>query len=92
MHALEKLWKAYVFHAEGSREADFRVFDRTLRMLFGEVGQMVIGHSSHHHQTARFAVALGPHLPRHGHCARSERDPAAAGEGGVRGACAGGSP
>ena len=34
MHALEKLWKAaYVFHAEGSLEADLWVLDRTLRIL-----------------------------------------------------------
>jgi hypothetical protein len=34
MHALEKLWKAaYVFHAEGSLEADLWVLDRTLRVL-----------------------------------------------------------
>jgi len=44
MHALEKLWKAaYVFHAEGSLPADLWVLDRTLRILFGEVGQVVKG-------------------------------------------------
>jgi len=44
MHVLEKLWKAaYVFHAEGSLEADLWVLDRTLRILFGEVGQVVKG-------------------------------------------------
>ena len=44
MHALEKLWKAaYVFHAEGSLEADLWVLDRTLQILFGEVGQVVKG-------------------------------------------------
>ena len=44
IHALEKLWKAaYVFHAEGSLEADLWVLDRTLRILFGEVGQVVKG-------------------------------------------------
>ena len=44
MHVLEKLWKAaYVFHAEGSLEADPWVIDRTLRILFGEVGQVVKG-------------------------------------------------
>ena len=44
MHALEKLWKAaYVFHAEGSLEADLWVMDRTLQILFGEVGQVVKG-------------------------------------------------
>jgi len=44
MHVLEKLWKAaYVFHPEGSLEADLWVLDRTLRILFGEVGQVVKG-------------------------------------------------
>jgi hypothetical protein len=44
MHVLEKLWKAaYVFHAEGSLQADLWVLDRTLRILFGEVGQLVKG-------------------------------------------------
>ena len=44
MHVLEKLWKAaYVFHAEGSLGADLWVIDRTLRILFGEVGQVVKG-------------------------------------------------
>jgi len=44
MHALEKLWKAaYVFHAEGSLEADLWVLDRALRVLFGQVGQVVKG-------------------------------------------------
>jgi hypothetical protein len=44
LHVLEKLWKAaYVFHAEGSLEADLWVLDRTLRILFGEVGQVVKG-------------------------------------------------
>ncbi len=44
MHALEKLWKAaYVFHAEGSLEADLWVLDRTLRILVGDVGQVVKG-------------------------------------------------
>src|SRR5438093_11065066 len=44
MHVLEKLWKAaYVFHAEGSLEADLWVLDRTLRILFGDVGQLVNG-------------------------------------------------
>jgi hypothetical protein len=44
MHVLEKLWKAaYVFHAEGSLEADLWVLDRALRILFGEVGQVVKG-------------------------------------------------
>ena len=44
LHVLEKLWKAaYVFHAEGSLEADLWVLGRTLRILFGEVGQVVKG-------------------------------------------------
>ena len=44
MHALEKLSKAaYVFHPEGSLEADLWVLDRTLQILFGEVGQVVKG-------------------------------------------------
>lgn len=44
MHVLEKLWKAaYVFHAEGSLAADLWVLDRSLRILFGEVGQVVKG-------------------------------------------------
>jgi hypothetical protein len=44
IHALEKLWKAaYVFHPEGSLEADLWVLDRTLRILFGDVGQVVKG-------------------------------------------------
>jgi len=44
MHALEKLWKAaYVFHPEGSLEADLWVLDRALQILFGEVGQVVEG-------------------------------------------------
>ena len=44
MHVLEKLWKAaYVFHAEGSLQADLWVIDRALRILFGEAGQVVKG-------------------------------------------------
>ena len=44
IHVLEKLWKAaYVFHAEASLEADLWVLNRTLRILFGEVGQVVKG-------------------------------------------------
>lgn len=44
MHVLEKLWKAaYVFHAEGSLAADLWVMDHALRILFGEVGQVVKG-------------------------------------------------
>src|SRR3989449_11748474 len=38
------LWKAaYVFHPEGSLEAELWVLDRTLRILFGEVSQVVKG-------------------------------------------------
>src|ERR1700719_439115 len=44
MQALWKLWKAaYVFHAEASLEADLWVMDRTLRILSGDVGQVVKG-------------------------------------------------
>ena len=44
IHALEKLWKAaYVFHAEASLEADLWVMHRTLRILEGNVGQVVKG-------------------------------------------------
>lgn len=44
MHVLEKLWKAaYVFHAEGSLAADLWVMDHALRILFGQVGQVVKG-------------------------------------------------
>jgi hypothetical protein len=44
IHVLEKLWKAaYCFHPEGSLQADLWVIDRTLRILFGEVGQVVKG-------------------------------------------------
>ena len=44
MHALEKLWKAaYAFHPEGSLEADLWVLERALKILFGEVGQVVKG-------------------------------------------------
>jgi hypothetical protein len=44
MHVLEKLWKAaYVFHAEGSLEADLWVLERTLRILFGDASQVVKG-------------------------------------------------
>jgi hypothetical protein len=32
-----------VFHAEGSLDAELWVLDRTLRILFGEVGQVVKG-------------------------------------------------
>src|SRR5215469_2002062 len=44
MHVMEKLWKAaFVFHAEGSLEADLWVLERTLRILSGDVGQVVKG-------------------------------------------------
>jgi hypothetical protein len=44
LHVLEKLWKAaYVFHAEGSPEAEVWVRQRTLRILRGEVSQVVKG-------------------------------------------------
>jgi len=44
IHVLEKLWKAaYAFHPEGSLEADLWVIDRALRILYGEVGQVVKG-------------------------------------------------
>ena len=44
LHVLEKLWKAaYMFHAEGSLEAELWVLDRSLRILFGEVSQVVKG-------------------------------------------------
>ena len=44
IHALEKLWKAaYVFHAEASLDADLWVMHRTLRILEGNVGQVVKG-------------------------------------------------
>lgn len=44
LHVLEKLWKtAYVFHAEGSPEAEHWVRVRTLRILRGGVSQLVKG-------------------------------------------------
>lgn len=44
LHVLEKLWKAaYVFDAEGSLEAKLWVSDHTLRILFGDVSQVVKG-------------------------------------------------
>ena len=44
IHVLEKLWKAaYVFHPEGSLKAELWVMERTLQILFGEVGQVVKG-------------------------------------------------
>jgi len=43
-HVLEKLWKAaYAFHAEGSEEAKQWVRQRALRILRGEVSQVVKG-------------------------------------------------
>jgi hypothetical protein len=42
VHVLEKLWKAaYVFHAEGSLQAELWVLDHTLQILFGQVSQVV---------------------------------------------------
>jgi hypothetical protein len=44
IHALEKLWKAaFVFHREGSLEAELWVLERALRVLSGEVSQVVKG-------------------------------------------------
>ncbi|RPJ37273.1 MAG: ISKra4 family transposase [Planctomycetaceae bacterium] len=44
IHVLEKLWKAaFVFHREGSLEAELWVLDRALRVLSGEVSQVVKG-------------------------------------------------
>ena len=44
LHVLEKLWKAaYLFHAEGSLEAEQWVRQRALRILQGEVSQVVKG-------------------------------------------------
>jgi hypothetical protein len=44
LHVLEKLWKAsYVFHPEGSNEAKEWVRERALRILRGEVSQVVKG-------------------------------------------------
>ena len=44
VHVLDKLWKAaHVFHAEGSPEAADFVAERTLRILNGQVGQVVKG-------------------------------------------------
>ena len=42
IHALEYLWKAaYVFHPEGSREAEAWVSERVLWLLCGDVGQVI---------------------------------------------------
>ena len=44
LHVLEKLWAvSYIFHAEGSAEAREFVRERTLRILRGEVSQVVKG-------------------------------------------------
>jgi len=44
LHVTEKLWKAaYVFHAEGSAEAEQWVRVRALRILQGDVSQVVKG-------------------------------------------------
>jgi len=42
IHVLEYLWKAaYVFHPEGSREAELWVSERLLWLLCGDVGQVI---------------------------------------------------
>lgn len=44
LHALEKLWAAaYVFHPEGSEQAKDFVRQRALRILQGDIGQVVKG-------------------------------------------------
>jgi len=44
LHALEKLWKvAHALHPEGSREAETFVYQRTERLLGGQVDQVVKG-------------------------------------------------
>ncbi len=44
LHALDKLWKAaYVFHAEGSPQAETFVRERALRILRGQVSGVVQG-------------------------------------------------
>ena len=44
IHALEKVWKvAHIFHDEGSPEAQRFVRERTLKILNGNVGQVVKG-------------------------------------------------
>jgi hypothetical protein len=44
LHVMEKLWKvAYVFHPEGSPEAEAFVYERADRILSGQVGQVVKG-------------------------------------------------
>jgi len=51
MHVLEKLWKAaYVFHPEGSLEADLWVLDRTLRIPLWRGRPSRQRHPSEHHQ------------------------------------------
>ncbi|HVO58420.1 MAG TPA: ISKra4 family transposase [Dongiaceae bacterium] len=44
IHVLEKLWRAaFVFHREGSLEAELWVLDRALLVLSGDVSQVVKG-------------------------------------------------
>lgn len=44
IHAIEKLWKAaYVFHDEGSKDAELFVKNRVFTILNGNVGQVVKG-------------------------------------------------
>jgi len=44
LHVLEKLWKAaHALHPEGSREAEEFVYERTKRILGGQVSQVVKG-------------------------------------------------
>ncbi len=44
VHVLEYLWKAaYVFHKDGSREAEQWVFDRLLRVLEGKASSVAAG-------------------------------------------------
>ncbi len=44
LHVLEKLWAvAYVFHPEGSPEAEAFVYERARRILTGQVSQVVKG-------------------------------------------------
>jgi hypothetical protein len=44
LHVMQKLWKvAYVFHPEGSPEAEAFVYERAERILTGQVGQVVKG-------------------------------------------------
>jgi hypothetical protein len=44
IHVLDKLWKAaFVFHREGSLDAELWVLERALRILSGQVAQVVKG-------------------------------------------------